>query len=177
MSNHVHLLASADRAESLAMIIQSMGRRYVSYFNYMYERTGTLWEGRYRSCLVETDRYFLACSRYIEMNPVRAGLVQAPCEHVWSSHRFSAFGHADDLVTPHEVYLGLSPDPSRRAAAYQALFEHELGAGEITSIREALNKGWALGRSAFCEEVERLTGRRATPSKRGRPPKERTARN
>jgi putative transposase len=177
MTNHVHLLVSTGRAEALATAIQSMGRRYVSYFNYLYKRTGTLWEGRYRSCLVETDRYLLACSRYIEMNPVRAGIVQTPGEYLWSSHRFNAFGHADDLLTPHEVYLGLARDPSACAAAYRALFEHELGTCEISSIRAALNKGWALGRAGFCDEVERLSGRRSTPGKRGRPPKSRTAEN
>lgn len=177
MTNHVHLLATADRAESLAKVIQSMGRRYVSYFNYMYKRTGTLWEGRYRSNLVESDRYLLACSRYIEMNPVRAGMTQLPGDHLWSSHRSNAFGRADDLLTPHEIYVGLAGDATRRAAAYRALFEVELGAGEITAIREALNKGWPLGRAAFCNKVEILSGRRATPSKRGRPPKARVSPN
>ena len=168
MTNHVHLLATSNAAGSFARVIQAMGRRYVSYFNYLYDRTGTLWEGRYRSSIVEVDRYLLACHRYIEMNPVRAGMVGVPGDYPWSSHGFNARGRPDDLVTPHGVYLALGQDQPARQRGYSGLFECALGSGEIEAIRTAMNKGWALGGPSFCELVEDATGRRAAPARRGR---------
>src|SRR5688572_25335981 len=123
MTNHVHLLATSALPGAMGRAIQSLGRRYVSYFNYLYGRTGTLWEGRFKSNPVKADRYFLACMRYIEMNPVRAGIVNTPGNFVWSSHGFHANGKPDDLVTPHEVYLGLGKSEASRRSAYLHLFD------------------------------------------------------
>ena len=119
-SNHVHLLATGAREESLSKAVQAMGRRYVSYFNYLHGRTGTLWEGRFRSCPVESDRYFLVCHRYVELNPVRAGMTGHPGEFAWSSFRCNALGSPDDLVTPHSLYMELAGADQRRRAAYRS---------------------------------------------------------
>lgn len=168
MSNHIHLVATASHPNSLARAIQSLGRRYVSYFNYLYSRTGTLWEGRFRSSLVETDRYLLACYRYVEMNPVRAGMVRAPADFPWSSYRCNAMGASDDLVTPHPLFLALSDDEKGRQIAYRNLFDHDIGETDVNLIRYALNKGWALGGDLFCAKLEEVSGRRSSPVKRGR---------
>jgi putative transposase len=169
MSNHVHLLASGDHHDSISKTVQSMGRRYVSYFNYLYKRTGTLWEGRYHSSLVQTDRYLLACYRYIEMNPVRAGVEIHPGNYRWSSYGFNARGGTDDLVTPHSLYESLGHTAGARRQAYVQLFDAVIPDLELGKIRSALAKGWALGDEAFCSEVGPRAGRRAAPLPRGRP--------
>jgi len=159
MSNHVHLLATAARARSHSQVVQAMGRRYVSYFNFLHGRTGTLWEGRFRSSIVESDRYLLACQRYIERNPVRAGIVAAPRDYAWSSHRCVAGGRPDDLVTPHELVLGLGFEEASRRRAYRKLFDLAPDEKEIGRIRDALHCGWALGSADFCAFVKSQAGR------------------
>jgi putative transposase len=171
MTNHVHLLATGSRADSLSRMVQSMGRRYVSYFNYLYERTGTLWEGRFKSCPVETERYFLVCHRYVELNPVRAELVGDPWAFPWSSYRANAFGKPDDLVTPHSLYMELGATEDRRRRAYQGLFGSPVDAPTLAAIRYAAGKGWALGGENFQAKLAELSGRPAAPRKRGRPRK------
>jgi len=175
MSNHVHLLASANTADALSKVIQSMGRRYVSYFNYLYGRTGTLWEGRFHACLVQTDRYFLSCHRYIEMNPVRAGIVARPSDHRWSSNRFNRWGKPDDLLTPHSTFLELGTSDEARGSAYEKIFELPVP-WEDESIREALRTNGVYGDKQFCDRVGKLTGRRMEPLPRGRPPKSKRSR-
>lgn len=167
MTNHVHLLATGQHRESTPRTIQSVGRQYVAYFNGRYERTGTLWEGRYRSTLVEAERYLLACHRYIDSNPVRAGLVCHPAEYPWSSHRFYALGTPDDLPTPHPVVLNLASAPERRCAAYSSIFDQTLAVEVLDRIRSCSNKGWALGSAEFCRVVEARTQRRAIPLQAG----------
>ena len=169
MSNHVHLLATGRGANSLAKLVQGMGRRYVSYFNYLHGRTGTLWEGRFHSSLVQEERYFLACHRYIEMNPVRAGMVGRPGEYAWSSFAFNRLGKPDDLLTPHSVYLSLGSTESRRQQAYGRIFEN--GMGDEEAIRDALRRGSPVGDRQFCRELEEISGRRILPRPRGRPRK------
>ena len=171
MTNHVHLLATGSAADSLGRMVQSMGRRYVSYFNYLYERTGTLWEGRFKSCPVETERYFLVCHRYVELNPVRAEMVGDPWAFQWSSFRANAFGHPDDLVTPHSLYLELGASEVRRRRAYQGLFGSPIDAPTLAAIRYAAGRGWALGGGKFLAKLEELSGRPVAPRKRGRPRK------
>lgn len=168
MGNHVHLMLTGGRADSVGKAIQSLGRRYVSYFNFMYERTGTLWEGRYRSCPVDTDSYFWMCHQYIENNPVRAGIVSHACEFPWSSHRCLAEGHADDLVTPHPMFWALADSEDGCRARFRSLFERSLDTAEVRAIREATQKGWVLGGKQFCAYLEGLTGRRGAPRKPGR---------
>lgn len=169
MPNHIHLLASPADAESLPRTMQSVGRRYVRYLNRRIERSGTLWEGRYRATLVDTDSYFFRVSRYIELNPVRAGLAPDPAAYRWSSHRANALGHADPLLTPHDLYLSLDTDPAARARAYGDLFSAPLSGDILKTIRESTHHGWALGDAKFQERMSILGGRRAKPLPKGRP--------
>jgi putative transposase len=140
MSNHVHLLATPEDADGLARLMQSLGRRYVRCFNHRYARTGTLWEGRFRSTLVRSRSYFFACSRYIELNPVRAGLATSAADYPWTSFRHNALHAAehDAFLVPHEEYDALGTDPDSRRAAYRSLFDCELDAEEVSRIRAAL---------------------------------------
>ena len=121
MTNHVRLLATQVASGGFANAMQSVGRRYVAYFNRRHSRTGTLWEGRYHASLVASDFYLLACYRYIEQNPVRAGLARGAVDYLWSSHRFHALSRPDSLVTPHDAYLAMGEDPDKRAAGYRAV--------------------------------------------------------
>lgn len=171
MTNHVHLLATPIRTTSISKVMQSLGRRYVQYFNRKYQRTGTLWEGRYRATVVDTARYFLTCTRYIEQNPLRAGLVGEPAEYPWSSYRRNALCQRDDLITEHEIYRRLGETAADRATAYSALCRERLVPASLNAIREATNKAWALGAKEFSAEVEKCAGRPATPRRRGRPKK------
>ena len=167
MTNHVHLLMTPRDAFGIGKAMQSVGRRYVGYFNSAYQRTGTLFEGRYRAAPVDTERYLLTCYRYIELNPVRAGLVTDPADYPWSSHRANALDQIDALVTPHERYRALGPNPASRLSAYRALFESGLDDSLIHEIREATNKRWALGSDRFRREITSLVVRRAEPLPRG----------
>jgi putative transposase len=171
MTNHVHLLATGRDSAAVPDLVQRLGRRYVGYFNYLHERTGTLWEGRYKATLVEAERYFLTCQRYIELNPVRAGIVGSPANFPWSSHRRLAWGRSDDVVTPHALYEDLGHDEGSRQLAYRALFEVDLDAETLERIRSTAQKGWVLGDPDFQARVEGRGNRRAAPRPRGRPRK------
>lgn len=169
MTNHVHLLMTPGDKGSIPRAMQSLGRRYVRFFNDRYGRTGTLWEGRYRATVIETERYLLTCYRYIELNPVRARLVADPEEYLWSSYAANACGMYDPLVTPHDRYVALGPDSLRRQQAYQALFRFAIDAGTLESIRRATNTAWALGSDRFCRRLETQCKRRSVPVRAGRP--------
>lgn len=169
MSNHVHLLVTPETESSLSKTMQSIGRRYVQYFNHVYDRTGTLWEGRYKSTLIDSERYLLTCMRYIEMNPVRAEMVAHPGDYPWSSYRANAQGNPDILVTSHSLYRRLGRTDEERQSAYRQLFRAQIPKTDVNAIRNATNKGWALGDSRFSAKVEALTTRRAMPLPRGRP--------
>ncbi len=171
MTNHVHLLLSAERTEAPGELMKALGQRYVQYYNRIYRRSGTLWEGRYRSCLTQAEEYLLACQRYIELNPVRAAMAAHPADYRWSSYRANAQGEEDALVTPHELYLGLGLQTGSRQAAYRELFRHELEPGLVDKIRQATNGNFALGSSRFTDEIAVTLGRRVTPGKSGRPRK------
>ncbi|HET9578357.1 MAG TPA: transposase [Usitatibacter sp.] len=169
MPNHVHLLVTGRSTDSVSKAIQSLGRRYVAYFNFLHRRTGTLWEGRFHSSVVDKDRYFFACQRYIEMNPVRAGLCVAASEFRWSSYRFYAEHAADDLVTLHPIH---SEYGCRDGLAYRRIFDEGMSAETLEAIRDAVRHGWALGDSAFREGLAALTTRRSARITRvGRPKK------
>lgn len=167
MTNHVHLLMTPDTLDGISRCMQHIGRLYVRYFNYRYRRTGTLFEGRFKSSIIQgkgkgqscnsDPGYLLACQRYIELNPVRAGMVGDPAGYSWSSYRAHAFGRAAKLWRPHPEYLALGSDPRARTAAYRALIEQELSRELISDIRDALNTGLVLGNDRFREEVEQLT--------------------
>lgn len=169
MTNHVHLLCTPTTADGIARMMQSIGRQYVRYFNYTYKRSGTLWEGRYKSCLVEAENYLLELYRYIELNPVRANMVRDPAEYPWSSYQINGLGKVSSLCTPHGLYLALGEDSQTRQAAYRELFRDHVDDQLIADIRQSFNKGLALGSDRFKEEVEQLTARRVTARKRGRP--------
>ena len=169
MTNHVHLLMTPSSTNGIANVMQTVGRRYVQRFNSAYRRTGTLWEGRYRATLVESESYLFACHRYIELNPVRAGLVREPSDYSWSSHAANALGARDPIVTPHECYLILGHDPSARQTAYRSFFVTPLDDSTLGAIRDATNQGWALGTKRFREEIAALLDRRTEPATRGRP--------
>src|SRR3990172_6752399 len=126
MTNHVHLLVTPWRSHSVSRMMQSLGRYYVRYYNTRYRRSGTLWEGRFKSCLVESTEYLLQCYRYIELNPVRAGLVADPCDYIWSSYRCNGLGIQSKLITPHEAYLELGKTEAERLENYRELFRHQL---------------------------------------------------
>ncbi len=168
MTNHVHLLASPMEETSIAKTLQSVGRKYVQYFNYTYSRTGTLWEGRYKATLIDTDNYLLICMRYIELNPVRAVMVKHPKRYPWSSYAFNGLGEKNGLVTPHILYEDLGRTKKSRQAAYRALFRGHISNAELGAIRDATNKAWALGSDRFKQKIEKLTKRRAIPKARGR---------
>jgi putative transposase len=170
MTNHVHLLAATGEGYGLSLMMQYVGRHFVRYFNKKYRRSGTLWEGRFRATLVDTEAYFLRCSRYIECNPVRAGMVEQPGQYRWSSYRHRAYGEPDALLSTHEQYqrLGFGTD-ERQEAAYRALFDIVIARDELEEIRDATNRGWPLGGDAFKMRVEQALQRPAKPPKRGRP--------
>ena len=126
MTNHVHLLASAQRPYDLSRMMQHLGRRFVRYVNHVYRRSGTLWEGRFKASLVDTETYFLRCCRYIECNPLRAQMVVHPGDYPWSSYRNHAFGVSDKLLSPHEQYERLGSTAEERHRTYRELFRSEL---------------------------------------------------
>lgn len=171
MTNHVHLLMTAIHAGRIARLMQSLGRRYVRYVNDHYHRTGTLWEGRYKSCLVDSDEYLLRCCRYIELNPVRAGMVADPADYRWSSHRANALGEPDLLVHPHSRYLALAATEQGRLTAYREFVMTGVDHDETAAIRLTLQRQHALGNDRFRAAIEHQLGRRAGPAKIGRPAK------
>ena len=160
MTNHVHLLVTPSDADGVPRMMQSLGRCYVRYVNITYRRTGTLWEGRYKSCLVASDEYLLAVSRYIELNPVRAGMVKLPGEYPWSSYRHNAMGIKIGLIREHRIYQGLGATPSSRLLAYRQLFESQLPVPLLDEIRLCTNKEWVVGRSDFIKQIEAAVGRK-----------------
>lgn len=169
MSNHVHLLVTPQSDESISMMMQALGRRYVRYFNRAHSRTGTLWEGRFKSCLIQAEQYLLNVYKYIELNPVRANMVADPADYHWSSYHCNALGVASSFCVPHEVYMRLGTTEIERKAAYLALFKRRQSHAVIKNIRETIQKDLALGNACFKRKLERIYGRRVTPNKCGRP--------
>lgn len=169
MTNHVHLLVTPCERESLVRMVQYLGRCYVMYVNHAYGRSGTLWEGRYKGSLVSEDEYLLACYRYIEMNPLRAGMVSTPDEYPWSSHRANALGMEDVVVKPHKRYLALGRTPAERQAAYMGLFKTCVEPKNMEAIRKALQTGMPLGGEKFKAEIEAVLRNKVGHSSRGRP--------
>ncbi len=169
MTNHIHLLCTPCNDSGVSLMIQSVGRRYVQYFNREYCRSGTLWEGRFKSCLVQEDRYLLELYQYIELNPVRAGMVSSPADYLWSSYQINGVGKTSELCIPHPNYLKLGTTPEKRIHNYRELFAGEVDNDLLHEIRDNTQKGMAIGSDRFKEEVEVLTGRRCKARKRGRP--------
>ncbi len=171
MTNHVHLLVTPDKADSVPRMMQGLGRNYVRHIKRQYRRTGTLWEGRYRAAPIDSDAYFLSCSRYIELNPVRAKMVARPRDYPWSSYRVHAHGDADAVIEDHELYRALGKTPEERQGAYRALFATALGEDFVRDLREATNGGWAMGGERFKAEIAEALARRVTPLPPGPKPK------
>ena len=172
MTNHVHLLLTPQAADACTGLMRDLGQRYVQYFNRRQERTGTLWEGRFRSCIAESALYVLGCYRYIELNPVRAGMVDHPTGYLWSSYAVNSGARSDPLITPHPEYVALAAEKENRCAVYRALFEQRLEPGLQKAIREATNGGYPLASEAFKQTVLAPLGCRTEPGQVGRPVKE-----
>lgn len=175
MTNHFHLLLTAELETGLSLFMKLLEQRYVQYVNRTYRRTGPLWDGRFRSSLVQSESYILACYRYIELNPVRAGMVKDPSEHRWSSYCANAQGVREARLTPHGEYLALGLDEAARRNAYGNLFVNELDRPLLRNIRECLHGGFALGSERFRSDIESVLMRPATPRGPGRPPLNRIA--
>lgn len=169
MTNHVHLLLTPGKAEMVPKLVISLGRRYVQYINRTYRRTGTLWDSRYKSSLVQAETYLLTCQRYIELNPVRATMVKDPAHYRWSSYRANGLGQPDTRLTPHLLYQDLGRTSPERQAAYRALFRAHLDRDAIDDIRLALNQNQPLGNERFYAKIEQMTGVRREIKSRGRP--------
>ena len=169
MTNHVHLLLTPHLENSAALLMKNLGQRYVQYINRTYQRSGTLWEGRFRSCLAQEENYVLACYRYIELNPVRANMANHPREYPWSSYKTNAEGKESDLITPHEQYLHLDLQEIVRRKVYRGLFKAHIDQPIDNDIRLATNGNYVLGNSKFQEQIEKTLDRRVTRGKAGRP--------
>ena len=176
MTNHVHLLLTPEKAESAGNLLKRLGQRYVQYVNRTYKRSGTLWEGRFRSCIIQQQEYLFFCQRYIEMNPVRAGIVDYPGEYRWSSYQANGQGNGFDFIRPHYLYQDLGRTDAKRQMAYRELFRNEFEPVEIDTIRKATNGNFALGSDRFQQEISEMLGRRVTPGKAGRPGKKKRKR-
>jgi putative transposase len=171
MSNHFHVLATPQTEDGVPRMMQSVGRSYVRHFNGKYARSGTLWEGRYRSTLIQAERYLLACMVYIDLNPVRAGMVADPAEYPWSSHAHYVGRRTDRLVAPHPLFWELGNTPFARELAYAELVRSGLSAAQQQALTDSAMRGWALGEQAYVQDLQRRTERRIVKSRAGRPPK------
>lgn len=171
MTNHVHLLLTPTCCAGAGLLMKGLGQRYVQYVNRTYQRTGTLWEGRFRSCLVQQENYVLACYRYIEMNPVRAGMVIHPGDYRWTSYRANAQGELSGFISPHAAYSELGSRSAQRAEAYRSLFNDRLSPGLIEQIRSSTNGNYVLGDQKFASEIAHALGKRVSQGVSGRPKK------
>jgi putative transposase len=170
MGNHFHLLVTPEAQESLPKMMQAVGRRYVRYFNTKHGRSGTLWEGRYKSTLIQAERYLLACMAYIDLNPVRAGLVAHARDYAWSSHGHYTGQKAERLITPHPLYWEMGNTPFAREAAYADLVNEGISADRQLALTQSTLHGWALGEPDFVADLQKKTERRVSKTLAGRPP-------
>jgi putative transposase len=169
MGNHFHLLATPQTQDGLSQLMQAVGRRYVRYFNDTHHRTGTLWDGRYRSAVIEADSYVLACMVYFDLNPVRSGLVSQAGEYPWSSFAHYSGHHIDKLLTPHPLVWALGNTPFAREAAYTQMVQGDISTVQQAALTNAALSGWTLGSSEFVEKLQKITPRRLTKGRPGRP--------
>ena len=169
MGNHFHLLVSPQTPDALPHMMQAVGRRYVRYFNDIQKRSGTLWEGRYKSTLIQSERYLLACMVYIDLNPVRASLVAQPRDYPWSSHGHYTGQRTDKLITPHPLVWELGNTPFAREAAYAELVQSGISPVQQAALTDSALRGWALGEPDFVADLQKRTQRRVAKSNAGRP--------
>ncbi len=170
MDNHFHLLATPSTDDGLAKMMQAVGRRYVRYFNDRQKRTGTLWEGRFKSSLIQSERYLLACMAYIDLNPVRAAVVAKPGDYLWSSYANHVGERQEPWLTPHPLYWELGNTPFAREMAYANLVQSGIASVQQTALTDATLRGWALGEPAFVADLQKRTPRRVIKTTAGRPP-------
>lgn len=175
MSNHVHLLLTSEQADGCGALMKGIGQLYTQYVNKRYGRCGSLWEGRFKSCLVQSEDYVLECHRYIELNPVRAGMARCADAYPWSSYRANANGESCELLSAHEEYIRLGRSSGERQAVYRDLFGSLQGHDRLQEIRTATNGGYALGSASFKRAIARVLGRRVEPGDAGRPVRHRPA--
>ncbi len=171
MTNHVHLLVTPEHKESLSRLFQYVGRYYVCYINDTYRRSGTLWEGRFKASMIEEARHLLSCYRYIELNPVRAGMVDRPEDYLWSSYQCNALNAKDPLITPHDLYLHLGETEESRRQTYQGLFKKPVAIETVGEIRDCLQSGTPFGSDEFKARIEQVLNIKVGQVKRGRPRK------
>ena len=168
MTNHVHLLVTPQEKESISQLAQYIGRQYVPYINFIYGRSGTLWEGRHKGSLVQSEAYLLNCMRYIELNPVRAKMVEKPEDYPWSSYMANAYAVENDLISPQGSYLDLSKIRQDRVLSYRALFEEPMSGRMLSDIRQAWQTGTPLGNDRFRQQIEEILKVRVGRTRRGR---------
>ncbi len=171
MTNHVHLLVTPESQDAISRMIQFVGRHYVTYVNRRQGRSGTLWEGRHKGCVISEDTHLLACSRYIELNPIRADMVRIPGEYRWSSYQANAMGEQSSLIHPHSVYLALGNTPARRQYAYRGLFRQALEPEQVHAIRATVQTGTPLGNNRFQAQIEQALDCKVGQARRGKPGK------
>jgi len=171
MTNHIHILATPADKNSISQMMQYLGRQYVPYINHTYERSGTIWEGRYKASLIDEDNYLLTCMRYIELNPVRANMVDTPDEYPWSSYPVNAEGEDSLIIKPHSLYKGLGTDEQQRKSSYKALFKAHIEQSSLKKIRAAWQTGTPLGNDNFRGKIEARLGCKLGQDQRGRPKK------
>jgi len=169
MPDHIHLLLTPGDEQGLGLMMQWIGRYYVPYYNQKYGRAGTLWHGRYKTAVIDADRYFMVCSKYIEFAPVRANLAAYAADYPWSSYGHHAGLRADPLVIDHGLYWALGNTPFEREAAYLALAEQPLAPDDVAAVEAAVPKGWPLGSDKFKTDLQQRVKRQVLPAKRGRP--------
>lgn len=171
MTNHIHILATPSKHDSISLMMQYLGRQYVPYINHNYGSSGTLWEGRYKACLIHDEEYLLACMRYIELNPVRAKMAKTPAGYRWSSFQANARGKENSLITPHHLYMSLGKTQQQRTDAYTALFKAHLNQEELDIIRTSWQSGTPLGNDVFKAKIQARLNCKVGKTRRGRPPK------
>jgi putative transposase len=171
MTNHVHLLLTPEHADSVGRLFQSIGRHYVRYVNETYQRRGSLWDGRYKANVIDSQAYLLSCMRYIELNPVRAGMVDHPAQYRWSSHAANARGVSNAILTAQTEYVALGRLPDDRQSVYCGLFDEGADSDELALLRGALQTGTPLGNEKFKAEIEATLNLKVGFARRGRPRK------
>lgn len=171
MTNHIHILATPEKQNSISLMMQYIGRQYVPYINHSYGSSGSIWEGRYKASLIHDEGYLLTCMRYIELNPVRADMVKTPGAYRWSSYRANGRGEANKLIHPHPLYQSMGRTRQQRQEAYQALIKAHIDEKEIGNIRSAWQTGTPLGNDYFREKIEMTLKCKVGQARRGRPNK------
>lgn len=172
MTNHIHLLITPQRKESIGQLFQGLGRHYVRYINATYQRQGALWDGRHKGSIIQSQTYFLSCMRYIEMNPVRAGMVDHPAKYRWSSFAANALGINNAILQQHDEYLGLGASSHSRQKAYESLFDCDLGSDTLEMLSQSLQSGTPLGNDQFKAQIEAVVGCKVGLIRSGRPKKD-----